>query len=548
MDHISYQVNIPTWALLLSAIPIAALSWVVLDYLRVLNLRRKLPPGPFPWPIVGNTFQLPDRKPWVWFDIVAKELNAPVITIWIGRNPTLWICDAWAADELLNKRANTYSSRPRMVVFGELGTGQNNLVTMRYGQRWRELRKITHHGVGTQQVRNYREVQNNESKQIPWEIMNDPAEYVNHFERYAASVVSVIGFGRRLQTFKDPLIPEVIYMMHLAAALNVPGKSFPMILETFPILARLPEFMAPWLRGSKGRQQGQKFFYALAQEAALESPNENICRDLWQEYKDSYKLTVPEIAGLAGNLFGAGSDTSSSTLITFVLACVAFPEVLPKAWEELDRVVGHDRSPTFEDQESLPYINAFVSEVFRWRSVAIIGGQPHANVEDDIWNGYFIPKNTWVQANIWAIHRQEKEFPDPDRFNPDRYLAENRLPYPDRKGYSTFGYGRRICAGQALAEAGTFISCARLLWSFNITKALDAKGNPIDVDIFNYTNGLNIRPQPFPARFIPRSDRIKAAIEREAKEALSDLDRYNIPTKYRLSEIGMAEHLKVAIK
>lgn len=86
---------------------------------------------------------------------------------------------------------------------------------------------------------------------------------------------------------------------------------------------------------------------------------------------------------MTGNLFGAGSDTSSSTLVTFVLACCAFPEVLPKAWEELDRVIGSERSPTMDDEPNLPYIKAFVKEVFRWRSVAIIGGQPHAPIQDD---------------------------------------------------------------------------------------------------------------------------------------------------------------------
>ena len=70
-------------------------------------------------------------------------------------------------------------------------------------------------------------------------------------------------------------------------------------------------------------------------------------------------------------------------MVTFVLACCAFPEVLPKAWEELDRVVGPDRSPSMDDEPNLPYIKAFVKEVFRWRSVAIIGGQPHAPIQDD---------------------------------------------------------------------------------------------------------------------------------------------------------------------
>lgn len=73
--------------------------------------------------MIGNTHLLPDQKPWIYFEQLAKEYNTPMITFWTGRRPTIWICDAWAADELLNKRAAIYASRPRMVVFSELGAG-----------------------------------------------------------------------------------------------------------------------------------------------------------------------------------------------------------------------------------------------------------------------------------------------------------------------------------------------------------------------------------------------------------------------------------------
>lgn len=94
-----------------------------------------------------------------------------------------------------------------------------------------------------------------------------------------------------------------------------------------------------------------------------------------------------------------------------------------------------------------------------------------------------------MQGNVWAIHRNETDFPDPDRFNPERYLesSPDHRPFPNERGYMTFGWGRRVCAGQALAEQGTFISVARLLWAFNIQKAVDTAGNDIPVDIFDYT-------------------------------------------------------------
>lgn len=103
--------------------------------------------------------------------------------------------------------------------------------------------------------------------------------------------------------------------------------------------------------------------------------------------------------------------------------------------------------------------------------------------------GWYIPKNTWVQGNVWAIHRSEKEFPEPDRFYPERFYEDNPLhrPFPNDKGYMTFGWGRRVCSGQGLAEQGTFLTVARLLWAFNIQKALDQAGNEIPVDIFDYT-------------------------------------------------------------
>lgn len=231
---------------------------VMIDYARMLYLRSRMPPGPFPWPIIGNTFSLPDNKPWIYFEELSMTFDTPVITFWIGRqvpntlhiilisannlqnrNPTVWINDAWAAHEVLEKKAQIYTSRPRMVVFGELGSGQSNLVTMQIRNQqerdhWRVHRKLMHLGVGVQSVRSYREIQNNESKVVAYDFLHEPKEYVKHLERYATSVVSIIGFGRRVASYSDPIITEVIALMQLAADLNVPGKSFPMLLETFP--------------------------------------------------------------------------------------------------------------------------------------------------------------------------------------------------------------------------------------------------------------------------------------------------------------------------
>src|SRR4051812_11554967 len=139
----------------------------------------------------------------------------------------------------------------------------------------------------------------------------------------------------------------------------------------------------PWFKGlgTRGQKGGHYFFYTLAEEAIEQyhekSPSEQASiptpyvKTLFEEAK-KYNLSVAELSGLTGNLFGAGADTSSSTLVTFVLACCAFPDAMEKAQTEIDRVIGPNRSPHWDDSPNLPYINAFVKEVLRWRSVAII--------------------------------------------------------------------------------------------------------------------------------------------------------------------------------
>lgn len=124
-----------------------------------------------------------------------------------------------------------------MLMFAELGVGQSNLLhkytyTQEQRNRFRDLRKITHHGVGIQQVQytisqedltdyskvqGYRSFQDDENKTVVYNLLTSPDDYVAHFERYAASVVSIIGFGRRVSSVTDPIVTEVISFMQAAA-------------------------------------------------------------------------------------------------------------------------------------------------------------------------------------------------------------------------------------------------------------------------------------------------------------------------------------------
>ena len=90
--------------------------WLTRDYLRVLRLRKQLPPGPFPLPLLGNFFHMRQERPWIHWEKLGVQYNAPMLTLWNGHRPVLVCNDAWCISDLFEKRANIYSSRPRMVV------------------------------------------------------------------------------------------------------------------------------------------------------------------------------------------------------------------------------------------------------------------------------------------------------------------------------------------------------------------------------------------------------------------------------------------------
>lgn len=448
------------------------LLWLLVDYIRVLRLRRRLPPGPIPFPLFGNYFQTPRVRPWVDWEQWSKEYNNPMITIWNGNRPSIIINDAWAISDLFDKRADIYSSRPRMYAMGDMvGATETNQVCLVYGDQWRLHRRLMHTAVGSQAIKAHRPFQGDESKVLALDLLHRPDDYVKAIERYACSVVSIIGWGQRIEDTNHPIAQVALAIME-GVDLVVPCWH---IVEVIPALLRLPS----WLysvpkRVMQGSEMGVDFFGRLTKEAGA-TRKANFASRVMHSHAEK-GINEAEIASLTGNLIGGGVDTTSGSIISFVLAMCVFPEVQRKAQEELDRVVGRERSPNWEDDErSLPYVAALRTEVLRWRTVAILGGIPHAPIRDDEYRGYFIPKGTPIHGNVWAIHRNAREYPAPDSFRPERFLGGLERPYPNKQGHNAFGWGRRVCSGQPLAEQGLFMTLARLLWAFDIQPGADDK-------------------------------------------------------------------------
>lgn len=157
--------------------------------------------------------------------------------------------------------------------------------------------------------------------------------------------------------------------------------------------------------------------------------------------KKEYALTETEKLMIFSTLLEAGSDTSRTAITQLVAGAAAYPEWAKKAQTLLDQVCGAsaERLPSLQDRNALPYMTAAVKEALRWRPF-IQTGVPHMLMEDDEYEGYRFPAGTMFTWNAYALALNEKDYPDAERFLPERFMNEDlRNPL---KGHWSFGTGK----------------------------------------------------------------------------------------------------------
>jgi len=227
------------------------------------------------------------------------------------------------------------------------------------------------------------------------------------------------------------------------------------------------------------------------------------------------------MAFLAGQLYGAGAETTDTALSWWALAMIAFPEVQWKAQAEIDAVVGRDRLPTFADAPRLPYVCAIIKEILRWRPAAPFG-IPHAAAEEDWYEGMYIPKGTICISSVWHCNHDRAVFgEDADEFRPERHLSNNGelLPGPFetyQAGHIGFGFGRRICVGKELALDSLFINTVRILWATKLERARDENGKDVPLDTEKLVDtGVVCEPVPYDCVVRPRFPEVESILEEE---------------------------------
>lgn len=546
----SFSAIFQSWYIIPATAASILLGIIVHDW--ILSLR--MPPGPRPLPFVGNKPLIPTSSPWIQFEKWSRTYG-PIFTLWIGRRPTIIISDPNVAVDLLEKRSNKYSSRPRFVVMGELYWENASILVQPYGREWQLRRKLLHQALNPSALRVYKPVQQAEATRLCHQLLSRPDAFEGIMDRFTASVVFSISYGHRIDSLNASIIRQRLDFMQYSASLNVPGRY---LAESIPALKYVPNILAPWKRAiqAKGRVEADSNM-SLVREVQNEMATKKDLPDsltkllLKARDKDPASfslLSEKDFSFIPASLFGAGSDTTASTLCSGILMLITNPVTLQAAHAELDAVIGTDRFPTFEDEKSLPYIDALCNEILRIRPVAVLGGTPHANSESDTYRGYYIPKGTNILSNSWAINLNPRYYPNPHHFNPLRFLPdsvppssleylpksyvestpqEKGEPHPSKDGHSSFGWGRRICPGAGLARNSLFIAVAKMLWAFDILPYTEADGSTRRYDTFAYTEGFNIRPRPFECVIQIRSERHREVLEREMIEAERVMARFS---------------------
>ncbi|KIM61701.1 hypothetical protein SCLCIDRAFT_865585 [Scleroderma citrinum Foug A] len=397
---------------------------------------------------------------------------------------------------MLDKKSAKYSDRPIFPFVGDLLGCKHSLALLSYGDTFRETRKHFHRIIGTRAaVEEFSDVESMEIHKFLKRVLADPERLVNHLRLTVGAIVLRIAYGYQVNQENDPLINLVGEAVRIFSRAAAPGV---FLVDSIPIrtcihgilctevISLVVKYIPEWVPGAGFQRQAREWkaimdqvtdvpynFVKSQMEAgmALRSYTSVLLEGRMSNLSEE---EVISIKWSASSFFGGGAETSVVAMNSMFFAMAFFPEVQKKAQAELDAIIGPERLPTLSDRQSLPYMEALLKEIHRWHAVSRLG-VPHRTSDDDIHDGYYIPKGSLIVPNIWAMLNDPHVYPSPTEFRPERFLVhDGKQPEQDPCTIS-FSFGRRICPGLQLADASVWLLTTMTLAVFDITKS--AKGN-----------------------------------------------------------------------
>ncbi|XP_020198375.1 tyrosine N-monooxygenase-like [Aegilops tauschii subsp. strangulata] len=462
-----------------------------------------LPPGPVPWPVVGNLPEMMLNKPaFRWIHHMMKEMGTDIACVRLGSVHVVSITCPKIAREVLKKQDANFASRPLTFASATFSGGYRNAVLSPFGDQWKKMRRVlTSEIVCPSRHRWLHDRRADEADNLTRYVHNlitkgslssssssgGAAVDVRHVSRhYCGNVIRRLLFGSRY--FGEPRLhddggPGPLEVEHMDAMFTSLGLLYAFCVSDY----------LPWLRGLD--LDGHEKMVKEA-NATINRLHDTVIDERWRRWKSGERkdiddfldvlitlkdsdgnplLTLQEVKAQSQDITFAAVDNPSNAIEWALAEMANAPEVMAKAVEEMDRVVGRERLVQESDIPQLIYTKACVREAFRLHPVAPFN-VPHVALSDTTVAGYRVPKGSHVILSRIGLGRNPAVWDEPLRFKPERHinmaagsdggvaLTENELRF------ISFSTGRRGCVAASLGTAMCMMLFGRLIQGFTWSK------------------------------------------------------------------------------
>ncbi|KAK6148753.1 hypothetical protein DH2020_016278 [Rehmannia glutinosa] len=450
---------------------------VFFSYLLKKILRPKKlnpPPGPKPWPIIGNLNligNLPHRS---LHDLSQKY--GPLMQLRFGSSPIVVGSSAETAKIFLKTMDVTFASRPKTAAGKYTTYNYSDITWSPYGPYWRQARKMCLMELfSAKRLESYEYIRAEEMNSLLKEIFrsNGKSFYLKDcLSTLSLNVISRMVLGKRYLDEENGVVsPEEFKKMLdelflLNGVLNI-GDLIPYIgfldlqgyVKRMKIVSKkFDRFLEHVLDEHDERRKKMENY--------VSGDMVDVLMELAEDPNLEVKLERHGVKAFTQDLLAGGTESSAVTVEWAISELLKKPQIFKKATEELDRVIGQKRWVKEKDIPNLPYIEAIVKETMRLHPVAPML-VPRLSREDCKVAGFDIKKGTQVLVNVWTIGRDPSLWENPNEFCPDRFIGKGI----DVKGQDfellPFGSGRRMCPGYSLGLKVIQSSLANLLHGFN---------------------------------------------------------------------------------
>ncbi|OAY84908.1 Cytochrome P450 98A1 [Ananas comosus] len=475
----------------------------------LLRLRRRLPPGPRPWPVVGNLLAIEPVR----FRCFAEWARAygPIMSVWFGTTLTVVVSTPELARAVLKDHDQALADRPRNRSTARFSRGGKDLIWADYGPHYVKVRKVCNLELfSPKRLEALRPIREDEVTAMVQSIhractrpdkVGKSLVVKEHLSSVAFNNITRLAFGKRF--------------MNSEGVIDEQGREFKTIVANglkIGASLSLAEFVW-WLRWmfpldeelyeshNARRDKLTKKIMEEHTQARKTSGAKQHFVDALLTLKDQYDLSDDTVIGLLWDMITAGMDTTVISVEWAMSEIVRHPRVQEKVQAELDRVVGRDRIMAETDFANLPYLQCVVKESLRLHPPTPLMLPHKANTHVRI-GGYDIPKGSNVMVNVWAIARDPNVWKNPLEFRPERFEEEDI----DIKGHDfrvlPFGAGRRVCPGAQLGINLVASMLGHLLHHFRWTLPEGVK--PEDVDMAETPGMVTFMRTPLQAVAEPR--------------------------------------------